>query len=246
MLRSIAIILTIVCLSFSSSSSADLPAKATYLFYIQGEYAGKCDIDVNEDGGLLVFRSASVLSWDDFKLDLHTRTKVDKETLQPRYYEYDGTRTGQKISGTVRADGDSLSGVNVLDGNSFPSGMRLTGPTYLFDNYVSDHQIIIARAIDRSDEPFLRFTIVLPSEFLPLPTVGTLVSEIELPTNPKPSVCKKFAVAMKNSAPYFLYLDPKLGIPLYMDFPSATTEVFLESAFGGKPVTKYVRPETTE
>jgi hypothetical protein len=236
----------IVCLAFAGSLSAELPSKATYLFYIQGGYAGKCDIVFGEDGDLLVFESTTVVDWDDYKLNLTSRTKIEKETLRPRSFEYKGVRLGQEISGTVWVNGDSISANNAVDGDNFPSGGRMVGPTYFFENYVSDHQIVIAWAMDKANEPFLRFTIFLPSEFMSLASVSTLDSEIELPTSPAPSICKKYAIAMKNSTPYFTYYDPKRRIPVYMDFPSASTEVFLESAYGDKPVAKYERPKEME
>ncbi len=246
MSRLMMILFSVACLSFGVCASADLPSKATYLFYIQGGYAGKCDIHFGEDGDRIVFESVTTLTWDDYKLELNTRTEVEKETLRPVFYEYSGTKMDQKVSGTISVEGDSMSASNALGDIHFPSGTRMSGPTYFFENYVSDHQIVMAWAIDRADNPFFRFTTLLPSEFMPLAAVATLDSEIELPTNPAPVVCKKFAIMIKNSTPYYIYYDPKSKMPLYMDFPSALTEVFLESVYGEKPETKYERPKESE
>jgi len=246
MLKMIVSVVLIAIFSMVASSSAQLPSKATYVFYIQGEYAGKCAIEMGTDGDRLVFDSATQIDYEDYTLDLTSRTEVEKESLALCFYKYEGVRMGQKISGTVWADGDSLSADNAVNGEHFPSGKRLEGAVYLFDNYVSEHQIIMAWAADRSKEPFLRFTALIPSEFMMLPTMATTESEIELQTSPKPTVCKKFGVAMKNSGAYFTYYDSKRKIPVYMDFPAATTEVFLEGTFKEKPQTKYVRPEKPE
>jgi hypothetical protein len=246
MFKMVLSLLVIVSCSLGAAVSAELPSKATYVFYIQGEYAGKCAMDINEDGDLLIFESTTQLKFDDFDLDLTARTEIEKATLRLHFYKYDGIRMGKTVSGTLWSDGDSLSADNVMDGEHFQSGARMEGPVYLFDNYVSEHQIIMTWAIDQAKEPFLRFTVLLPSEFMTFATVSALDSEIEYPTTPKPSVCKKYGISMKNSGAYYTYYDPKRKIPVYLDFPSAMTEVFLEGTFDGKPQTKYVRPEEPE
>jgi len=243
MSKTILTVLLIVCFSGIASHSTELPSSATYVFYIQGEYAGKCAIDLAEDGDLVVFKSTTDIHFDDYKLALTSRTEIEKGTLRPRFFEYEGVRMGKKISGTTWSEGDSIAADNAIDGEHFPSGARFDGAVYLFENYVSEHQIVLAWAIDKSKEPFMRFNVLLPSEFITLPSLATLDSEIELPTAPNPTVCKKYGVAMKNSGPYYTYYDPKRRMPVYMDFPSANTEVFLEGTYEGTPQTKYVRPE---
>jgi hypothetical protein len=246
MYKVILAVLVIVSSSLGAAVSAELPSKVTYVFYIQGEHAGKCAIDISEDGDRLLFKSVTQLKFDDYDLDLTAHTEIEKATLRLQFYKYEGVRMGTKVSGTLWADGDSLAADNAKDGEHFRSGARMEGPVYLFENYVSDHQIVITWAIDQAEEPFSRFTILLPSEFMALASVSTLDSEIEYPTTPKPSVCKKYGISMKNSGAYFTYYDPKRKIPVYMDFPSAMTEVFLEGTFDGKPQTKYVRPKKSE
>ena len=233
-------------LASGTSLSAELADQSTYLFYVQGEYAGKCDVRFSEKGDALVFESKTVIDWEDYKLELASRTEVNKKTLQPILFEYEGVKTRDKMSGTIHARGDSIWGVNTLNGAEFPSSARITEPLYFFQNYVSDHQVVIAWAIDRAEDPFIRFITMLPSEFMQTGTIATLDSEIELPTVPQPTVCKKFTVAMKNSSPYYLYYDPKRRAPVYMDFPSVMTEVFLDDAYDDKPPVKYERPKEPE
>ncbi|UCH84617.1 MAG: hypothetical protein JSW50_02675 [Candidatus Latescibacterota bacterium] len=243
MKRILMIIFTIVLFGALVPSAAELPEKVTYLFYIQGEYAGKCVVGIGEDGDAHVFESTSEIKFEEYKLQISSRTEIEKESLRPRFFRYEGVRSGMKFEGTLWTDGDSISADNALDGEHFKSGERMEGPVYLFENYVSDHQIVLAWAIDKATDPYLHFSVLLPSDFMSFPTVATLDSEIEIATSPKPTVCNKYAVAMKNSAPYFTYFDPKTRIPVYMDFPSATTEVFLESAFKGNLKPKYVKPK---
>ncbi|UCG50393.1 MAG: hypothetical protein JSW58_09255 [Candidatus Latescibacterota bacterium] len=249
--RHIVAIMFTVCLAAvmpinGTSQAMDLPATATYLFYIQGQYAGKSDFEITQADDILIFKSKSTIKFEDYSQDLTCRTEIDKTTLRPRFFEYKGQHGDESVSGTVWIEGDSISGHTEVSGDQFPSSGRFKDPTYLFQNYVAEHQIVIAQAIDASKDPFLRFHVLLPSDFMTLPAVAALESEIEMALDPKPVVCKKYVVSMQNSSAYLIYYDPNRKMPVYLDFPSVMTEVFLENAYGGKPVAKYEPPKEPE
>ena len=161
---------------------------------------------------------------------------MKKLKLKLRFFKYEGKRTKQTLSGTIWAEGDSLSADNAIDGSHYSSGSKLTAPTFLFQDYFSEHQIVMLWAISRTKDPFMRYNILLPSDFMMMPSMATLDSEIELSTGSSAVVCKKYGVSIQNSGVYFLYLDPKL------DIPGTQAEGFLESAFGANPQTKYTAP----
>jgi hypothetical protein len=224
------------------SQAEKLPDSGTYLYYIQGTYAGKSTFELTEDKDIYVFISTSDIEFGEYSHTFTARTEIEKETLKLRFFKYEGKRTKQTMSGTIWADGDSLSADNAIDGNHYSSGLKLTTPTYLFQDYFSEHQIIMLWAISRAKDPFMRFSILLPSDFMLMPSMATLDSEIELSTGSSAIVCKKYGVSIQNSGVYFLYLDPKQDLPVYMDFPATQAEGFLESAFGKNPPTKYTAP----
>ena len=251
MFRAIGTMVFSVFLGFILTAAVDsqaekLPDSATYLYYIQGKYAGKSTFDLTEDKDIYVFTSTSDIEFGDYSQTFTARTEIEKETLKLRFFKYEGKRTKQTLSGTIWAEGDSISADNAIDGNHYPSGSKLTAPTFLFQDYFSEHQIIMLWAISRAKDTFMRFSILLPSDFMMMPTVATIDSEIELSTGSSAVVCKKYGVSIQNSGVYFLYLDPKQGIPVYMDFPGTQAEGFLESAFGDNPPTKYTAPPPPE
>ena len=53
------------------------------------------------------------------------------------------------------------------------------------------------------------------------------------------TVCENLSVALTGSEPYVNLYSPDLGIPVYMAFPAADVEAFLESFFGENPTTYY-------
>jgi len=219
------------------------PESATYLYYIKGKYIGKSSFTISEDKEIFIFESRSDISLDDYKHSYTARTEVEKETLKPRFFKYEGTEVKDEVSGTLWVEGDSVSADNAIGEDHFPSGSRLNGPTYLFQDYFAEHQVIILWAVSRAEELIYRFNVLLPTDFLTMPAASTIDSEIELATPNGDIVCKKYGVAIQNSSAYFMYLDPKQDIPVYMDFEGLQAEAFLQSAFGENPQTKYTDAE---
>lgn len=244
------IVVTVILGSFLGaavdSQAGKLPESATYLYYLQGKYAGKSTFQLTEEKDIFVFKSTSEITFADYKHNFKARTEVEKESLKIRYFEYEGKRQQKAMSGTIWVEGDSLSADNAIDGEHYASGSRMTAPTYLFQDYFSEHQAIMLWAISRATEPFVKYNLLLPSEFMSVPTVATIDSEIELPVASGSIVCKKYGVSIQNSGVYFLYLDPKQDLPVYMDFPGTQAEGFLESAFGKNPPAKYTAPPATD
>lgn len=218
----------------------------TFNIYVYGQLAGTDMIQMEEKADAIIFKSRSQLRYADYAVDLKVKTEVDRETLAPRYYTYEGTRTGQTISGTLWTRGDSVIADLVENGNHFPSGKRITPPTFLFENYVIEHQFVLLRAIARADAPYFRFSLLFPSDFTSASCIATVESEVELDTRPSPTVCRKYQISIQNSSPFFGYFDDVRRMPIYLDFPASNTEIFLKSAFGPSPKTKYTPPRAPE
>jgi hypothetical protein len=225
-----------------SFGAAEFPAKSTYLFFVQGKSAGKSEIACTEESGAYVFNSTSEVAFSEYTHTLTCRTEFDKKTLRARLFRYKGVRMGESLSGTVRIEGGLANGDLEAGGTSFSARAQWVDPTFLFQNYVPEHLAILARHLAASDQPYTRFTMVFPSDMMSLSGIATVESEVELATRPSPAVCKKYVVTFQNSAPFALYIDRKRNLPIYMDFPAVQAEVFLQSAYGDHPATRYVAP----
>lgn len=246
MMKIVVTVVLLIAFGIGSAHAGNVPPEATYLFFIQGKYVGKCAIEVTQEDGVQIYTSISEVQLDDFFHKLSCRTEIVEETLRPVFLQFEGVRNDAPVALTASFEGDSVTIDNLVLNENVNSKLEFTDPSYLFQDYVSEHQIIILKAIVANKELIARFNVLLPSSVMTLPAMATLESELELNTPKKPIVCKKYVVAIQNSATYYLYYDPKRGIPIYMDFSATQTEVFLESVFGREPETKYSAPETKE
>jgi hypothetical protein len=249
MLRRFALTSTLCAAGLAVAASAtggarttDFPAKATYLFFIQGAPAGRSDIECTAEGGAYVFRSTSKVTNGESTDTLSCRTEFDQKTLRPRLFEYTGRLSGESASGTIRVEGDSAFSRTETAGNPFSARLKWTEPTLIFQNFVPEHLLVVSRFLAASKVLAGRFTIMFPADMMFVPGAYEVASEVELPTKPAPSICKKFGIAIQSSFPFYMYVDQKRSLPVYMEFPGVQTEMFLQSAFGDSPRPKFNRP----
>ena len=220
----------------------DFAPHTTYLFFVDGASAGTSDITLTAEGGKYVFTSTSRIQVGEEAHSLSCRTEFEKTTLRPLRFRYEGERNAVTLSGNVELGPDSVRAVLEVGGTKMPSRSPWTDGTVVFQNYVPEHLAVLARRLAVSDKPYERFVFLFPSEMMTTPALAIVESEIELATRPKPTVCRKFAVSVQNSAPFDLYVDSERNSRVYMDFRIAKTEVFLHSAFGDQPHTRYGTP----
>ena len=112
----------------------------------------------------------------------------------------------------------------------------------IFQNFVPEHLIVVSRFSPPRRRLAGRFTILFPADMMFVPGAYEVASELELPTRPTPSICKKFGIALESSFPFYMYVEKKSSLPVYMEFPGVQTEMFLQSAFGDNPQPKFSRP----
>ena len=225
-----------------SASGADLPSKMTYLFFVQGKPAGRSDITTALQDGAYVISSSEDVVFGEFHQKLECRTEVDPRTLRARSFRFEGTRQGEPVSGVVKAEGDSVVGKLETKGVPYTGKAAWNDATFFFENYVSEHLVLVGRHLAASTKRQTKFTLVFPSDMLSLSAVAEKDSEIEIPARPSPVVCTKYAVALQNASPFLLFVDSQRKIPVYMVFPATQTEVFLREVFGDHPQTNYSPP----
>lgn len=239
MRRIMLLVLAALWLACGTAFSAGFPAKATYLFFIKGVPAGRSDIECTTEGGAYVFRSTSKVTIGQITDSLTCRTEFDQKTLRPRLFQYKGVLSGEQASGTIRIDADSAVSSTVKAGYPLSARLKWTDPTLIFQNFTPEHLVVLSRFLTASDAITRRFTVLFPADMMFVPTVSEVASELEIPTRPVPSICKKFGISIQSSFPFYMYVDPKQSLPVYMDFLGVQTEMFLQSAFGDHPPTKY-------
>jgi hypothetical protein len=213
--------------------------KLTYVYYIKGQKAGTCSVEFEEKAKAYATHSKTSVRTGPFKQELDCYTEWDKESLVPLYYSFKGTAGGKEVSGTIEfTDYEAVGDMN-LGGTPVPSRRRFMGNFVIFENYVASHAaVLFASVAEKAD--FTRFELFFPMEFGKAPAVAQFISELEVNVKPKPVVCKKLHLTIQRSADTFLALfDEASQRLLYIDFPAAETEVFLESAYGKNPPMKY-------
>lgn len=222
------------------AEGVSFPSSGTYSIYILGSRAGESTFTARFSGGRIEIHSRTEVLYGDFYLSLETTTKADTASWQPVSFRYEGISEGKSVSGEVIFRPDSIVGTMRTDGAEFPS-KTATRPyeTLIFENYVGAHEILLARAFLRRSEDFHTFFLFFPSSFTGSKTMISYESEIELEAKDGPLLCSKLQVDASGSFPFFPYVDPDTGLPVYLDFPGANTEMFLERYFGKRPTPKY-------
>jgi hypothetical protein len=200
---------------------------------------GRFAIHVETHDASVAFASqGSVVDGAD-TVSLTCRTEIDRYTYAPLYFHEARTRPGQETVVSAWASHDSIVGGVRINGDYFPSARKVPARTFLFEDFVMEHQIALFAAIADSETAIARFHVFRPSSFELVEGGGVIESEVEFPTRPKPTVCKKYSVMMQGIPSYEGYFDPDTRLPIYLDFSAGSTEVFLESAFGSEIPTRY-------
>lgn len=221
-----------------TADAGRFPEKLTYRYYTSGAFAGTSVIESAETATAYTFKSKSNITIGDFTQNLECYTEYDKNTLSPTYYSYKGTKAGQEIAGTINFSDKAIEGQLELDGIHMPSKQAPRSAIAIFENYVPEHALIMFAGFTQSKDLLIHFHSFFPSDFLQAATTATIESEVALELQ-QPTICKKYQVLMESAAPFFGYFDEKNQTLTYMDFPGASTEAFLESAWGKNPETKY-------
>jgi len=229
----------------TAAKAAEFSPVATYLFFAQGQNIGKSEIKLSRRGEIYVFDSTTKLQLGEEVLDLAHHTELDRASLRPRLYSYGGKRFGESFSGTVEFERDSAKADIEVSGLHSPTVLPFSPETVVFQNYVPEHLLVIAERLAASEKTFSRLAVLFPSDMMVTSAIASLETEMEMPIQP-PVVCSLYSLSLKNSPPFYLYYDREHKSLLYMDFPATKTEIFLQSAWGEHPKTKYARTAPAE
>jgi hypothetical protein len=224
----------------TGAPAVDLPSEFSYTVYVEGKPAGSSSTKVTETPEGYIFETHVLLSRLDYELDINARTEVDKNTFLPLKFEYSGTRRGKEMKGDAVFDGKHVYCAVVENGENFPSSREAKHSEVLvLEDYVMDHEVLLALAFARAEKDPADFGLLLPSLCNVTNVKVTKGSDLALESETQEAICEKFIVLIENSTSFASYYDPKRGLPVYLAFPSTYTEVFLDDFFGDTPISRY-------
>ena len=235
------VLISVAILSAASAEllAGKLPPEFTYIIYVKGKDAGKSTTKVIKTADTYIFESRTEVATDQLSLNLNTRTEVDKKTFLPIRFTYDGSNQQQIVEGETTIEGNEATCVVRVDGEQFTSSRMSKHPLLLLEDFVMAHEVVIARAFWESGEDPAQFGLLFPSLSNLTSVQISKSSELAFESENKETYCVKLIVSLTGGAPFASYYDPERGLPVYLAFPSASTEVFLDEFFDGQPVSRY-------
>lgn len=236
------LILILLCVTAIPATAEKDVHELSYQIWIRGVHAGNSDFVMTEQADAIIIESHTQVEYGEFGIELDLKTEYDRDGLTPRFVEIIGIKNGVELECTMWLEGDSIKGHMQRDGDHFPMGKRVNTPIIFFEDYAPEHLLIMFRTLAAQESPYMRFERFGPSDFSTVKSTGAIESEIEMPTVPDPSVCAKYVVSLANGGTFYGYLRLSDGVPVYLDFPSAGTEMFLIGAWPEITTTKYAEP----
>ena len=229
----------ILCAASAQSLAGKLPSEFTYIIYFKGKDVGKTTTKVAETAETYVLESQTKVAAEGLELDLNTKTVVDKETFLPVSFTYAGSSQQKTVEGETTIEGNEATCVVGVDGEQFSSSRVSKQPLLLLEEYVMSHEVVLAKAFWESGEDRAEFGLLFPSQANLTSVQISKGSELAFESEKEETYCVKFIVSITNGAPFASYYDPERGLPVYLAFPSSSTEVFLDEFFDGKPLSRY-------
>lgn len=218
-----------------------LPGKVDYIVYARGKEVGRCNITVKETADSLVLDSKTHIDFTgDIALDITSHTVADPKTYLVRSYTVYGSKGDSRMDASFTVVGDSIHGRVLRGDNERVDYVKSPFERTLFlEDYVMEHEMLIALAHEATGEPALDYGIFFPTSMVLNPARVGFASRVTIDSDTKSAVCEKLLVALKSGTTWASYYDPKRRLPVYMAFPGMNVEVFLDEFFDGHPITRF-------
>lgn len=240
----------LVCLAPMTGARAaggTLPPTLGYSFYVEGEPAGRADIKITQNAKELVFESRTRVLTNYSVMAYTARTVADPKTYLVRQFSMEGTKGERSVGCAATILPDSV--VGFLETKDGPADRRLkmpANPTVLFEDWLVEHEVLMALTQARSTEKTTKYGVLFPSTFTPATVTMGYSGDVLVEAGANSITARKLVVLLAGAAPYESHVDPKTGIPVYIRFPQSETEIFLDKIFGENPVTYYQPKEKKE
>jgi hypothetical protein len=217
-----------------------LPKTLGYTFYVRGEPAGRADIKITRTAKDLVFESKTRVLNNYAVLAYTSRTVADPKTYLVRDFHLEGTKGDYPMSCEAHLRADSAYGYVETSGTLADKRVQMkTNPTVLFEDWLVEHEILLALTQAHSTQKTSTYGLLFPSTFTPADITLGYAGDILVEAGAKSMTARKLVVIIRGAEPYESRVDPKTGVPIYIRFPESQTEIFLEKIFGENPVTYY-------
>ena len=224
------------------ASAGTLPKTLAYTFYVEGQPAGHADIKITKTAKAVTFDSQTRVVNNYAVLAYTTHTVADPKTYLVRSFTMEGTKGDDPIRCEAHVSADSAYGYVEINGNLSDKRveMKIT-PTMFFEDWVVEHDILMALAQAQATERTKKYGLLFPSSFTPADVTLGFSGDVLVEAGAKSMTAKKLVVIIRGGSPYECHVDPKTGVPVYIRFPDSRTEMFLDEIFGENPVS-YFKP----
>lgn len=224
----------------SAARVDSLPKSMKYTFYIGGQPAGHSEIHLSRTPSSLIFNSTTRAGQGENVIELTCRTVADPQTFEVRSFSYKGTKGGSAVASDVHVSADSVYGTTFSVGTLLHRKQNVRGrETLIFEDWVVELQILLALRQERATRNPTTYRLVLANSFLPTDAIAGYTGEVLVEAPGRSVVASKLAVAIAGGPGFESQVDPKLGIPVCLVFPSVRTEIFLNEFFGENPSTRF-------
>jgi hypothetical protein len=232
--------ISLVVTALPAQAGVKLPGALGYSFYIKGVPAGRCDVKITQNKNELVFESSTRVVTGPDVIAITSRTVADPVTYEIRDFTYKGTKGSHSVSGHAQIKGKSVYGFVEMDGQVADKKLELpTDRNLLFEDWVMDHEILLALTQAASPKKTNVYGLVFTSSFSPVDVTAGFSGDVLVEAGARSMTARKLVVMIRGSDPFESHVDPKQGVPVYIRFPQSQTEAFLEEIFGENPATYY-------
>ncbi|HEX6791058.1 MAG TPA: hypothetical protein VF247_07085 [Candidatus Krumholzibacteria bacterium] len=234
----------LVALGLAPGAAHALPKSLGYSFYVKGVPAGRADIKITESRKEIIFDSETRVFTGTDVIQLTSHTVADRKTYSIRDFRYQGTKGDHVVACQAQVRGDSVYGFVEMDGKLRDKHLKLPGhQNLLFEDWVMEHEILLALTQARSKNPTETYGLVFTSSFSPAEVTAGFTGEVLVEAGPRSLAARKLVIMIRGAEPFESHVDPNRGIPVYIRFPQSATEVFLDEVFGENPVTYFSTKE---
>jgi len=233
-------LLLISLLATGARAEPALPKTLSYSFYVAGEKSGHAHIQVTETKDRYIFESETRALTGLSIVALNARTIVDKKTLDIVDFKYQGTKGDHVVTCQAQTHGDSAYGFVEMDGVMTGRNLEVEqSKAVLFEDWIMEHEIVLAMLQARSDHKTDEYGLIFTSTFMPVVVTTGYSGDVLVEAGANSLVARKLQVAIQGAQPFESQVDPKRGVPVYLRFPTAAAEIFLDEVFGENPLTYY-------
>jgi len=247
-MKRILLITTLLALVAQTSWAGKLPEKLGYSIYMRGVRVGHSEIAIDAKPDITTFTSTTKIRLAaTVEYEISAVTEVDSKTFYVRSVAFDGLKGERPINADYVLDGVNIEGTAVVDGTAYPrSKVSSVDKHLVLEDYVVDHQVIIALAYAASNTKVLTAGLFFPTSFSVSNATMMYSGDAEVESAYGALIAKKLTIQAGGTDPWILFVDPERRVPVYMVFPTVLVEIFLDDFYKDQPLSRWHNPGAGE